>query len=198
MTMGFLLPHSPQAVSDPCRIPHQSEQHQSGKTKPRHWVLTGILLFPEKRGGLGSGTGLDPLVQPQKSHPNLSQQSEDISVHHLHPTAPENDLQTTGSRLNLHFTSKKRAKYIHEGRMGWTIIIWKQVSTILTHSSHQCWEQRALQAHTLGLTAGPGLGSQEPLGAEAGWKQWDHTQGECVGHSFWFKWWNAPAGGRSS
>lgn len=118
MTMGFLLPHSPQAVSDPCRIPHQSEQHQSGKTKPRHWVLTGILLFREKRGGLGSGTGLDPLVQPQKSHPNLSQQSGDISVHHLHPTAPENDLQTTGSRLNLHFTSKKRAKYIHEGRMG--------------------------------------------------------------------------------
>lgn len=39
------------------------------------------------------------------------------------PSAPRtprtaNDLQTTGSRFNLHFTSKKKGKYIHEGKGG--------------------------------------------------------------------------------
>lgn len=152
--------------------------------------------FPQKKWGFGSGTGLDPLVQPQKSHPNVSQQREDISIHHLYPTAPGNDLRTTGSRLNLHFTSKKREKYIHEGRMGWTIIIWNQVSPSVTHSSPRRWDQQAPQAHPLGFTAGPGWDHRNPLEAEAGWKQWDPTRGECVGHSFWFKWQNAPAGGR--
>lgn len=113
MTMGFLLPHSPQAISDPCRIPHRSEQHQSGKTNPRHLSFNWNLNFSRKSGELGSRTGLDPLVQPQKTHPNLSQQSEDISIHHLHPTTLGNDLRTTGSRLNLHFTSKKKEGEVH-------------------------------------------------------------------------------------
>lgn len=88
MIMGFLLPQSPQAISDLCRIPHP-EQHQSGKTNPRHWILTGILIFPRKSGWLGSGTGLDPLVQPQRTHPNLSQQREDISIHTFTPSPRE-------------------------------------------------------------------------------------------------------------
>lgn len=133
--------------------------------KPQTLDFNWNLNFPQKKWEVGSGTGPDPLVQPQKTHPNLSQQREDISVHHLHPAAPGNDLQTTGSRLNLHFTSKKRGKYIHEGRMGWTIIIWNQVSTILTHSSHRRWDERGLQAHTLSFTAWPGLGSQKPFGS---------------------------------
>lgn len=79
MTMGFLLPQSPQAISDLCRIPHP-EQHQSGKTNPRHSILTGILISPEMWGvGLCNW----------RTHPNLFQQREDISVHHLHPAALE-------------------------------------------------------------------------------------------------------------
>lgn len=110
--------------------------------------------FPQKKWGFGSGTGLDPLVQPQKTHPNLSQQREDISIHHLYPTAPGNDLRTTGSRLNLHFTSKKREKYIHEGRMGWTIIIWNQVSPSVTHSSPSAGTSRLPRLTPSGLQQG--------------------------------------------
>lgn len=87
MTMGFLLPQSPQAISALWRIPHP-EQHQSGKTNPRHWILTGILIFPRKSGVLGSVSRLDPLVQPQRTHPNLFQQREDISHHQYFTLQP--------------------------------------------------------------------------------------------------------------
>lgn len=65
MTMGFLLPQSPQAILDLCRIPHP-EQHQSGKTNPRHWILTGILIFPTKSGGLDLGLGRIPWFIPKE------------------------------------------------------------------------------------------------------------------------------------
>lgn len=191
MTMGFFLPQSPQAISDLCRIPHP-EQHQSGKTNPRHSILTGIWISPEMWGvGLCDWAGC--LGSAPKNPPKLVPTERGHQRPPPSPCSPGMTFKQVGAGWIYILLQKKRGKYIHEGRTGWTIIIWKQVSTIVTHSSQQPGASRLSR---LALWARPGLASWKPLGSWGRWKQWDHTQGECVGHSFCFKGWNAPAGGR--
>lgn len=163
--------------------------------KPQTLNFNWNLNFPRRSGVLGSVTGPGALVQPQGDHPNLFQQREDISVHHLHPAAPEWP-SNNWEQVQFTFYFKKKGEVHTWGENGVN-------NNYLKAGFHHCapqlppaWEQRALQAHPLALTAQPGLAAWKPLGSRGRWKQWDHTQGECVGHSFWFKWWNAPAGGR--
>lgn len=113
--------------------------------KPQTLDFNWNLNFPQRKEGVGLWFS-----------PKAPTQSVPTERGHRHPppwsTAPGNDLPTTGSRFNLHFTSKKkRGKYIHEGRMGWTIIIWNQVSSTVPP---RCREQRALQARSLGWQHG--------------------------------------------
>lgn len=153
-------------LSSMLRIPHP-EQHQSGKTNPRHWILTGILIFPRKSGVLGSVTRLDPLVHPKEPTQTCSNRERTSATTNTSPCSLRNDLRTTGSRFNLHFTSKKKGEVHTWGENG---VNNNYLKPGFHHSDPQLppacgWGQRALQAHSLCLTAQPGPGSQKPWGS---------------------------------
>lgn len=179
MIMDFLLPQSPQAISDLCRIPHP-EQHQSGKTNPRHWILTGILIFPRGKRGLGCGSA-------PKHPPKVSQQRGDIGIHHLDPQPLGMTFQQLGAGSIYILLQKKKGEVHTWGENG---VNNNYLKPGFQHCAPQVQGAAGSPGSQPGLTAW--LGSRNPG------KQWDHTQGECVGHSFWFNWQNTPAGGRRS
>lgn len=129
MTVGFILsnfcPRLPQAIRfavirDCARWPTQSSTMLE-----RQIPDNGVQLapsFPQKKGGLRPGIRADPtpvatrpLLRPQEPIRISLSQRRDGRIHQLHPAAQVNDLQTTWSRLNLHFTSKKRGSTYMRG-----------------------------------------------------------------------------------
>lgn len=103
MTMGPQLSAGNQfcCYLGPCKITH-TEAHLSGKRNPRQWISNLILVFPSVAFHIS-------ISNPSNYHCSKKQEKE-FRIHRPHPIPPipqVNDLQTTWSRLNLHFTSKK-------------------------------------------------------------------------------------------
>lgn len=107
MTMGFILSKfCPQLSAGnqlccylgPCKITH-TEAHLSGKRNPRQWISNLILVFPSVAFQIS-------ISNPSNYHGSNKQEKE-FRIHRPHPIPQVNDLRTTWSRLNLHFTSKK-------------------------------------------------------------------------------------------
>lgn len=102
-----------------CKITHtQRSTIREGYTRDTGFHLDSN--FPQRKRVFRSGTragssaccdeapGSDP-TDPSKPHCH-KKQKKDFRIHQLCPAAQVNDLQTTWSRLNLHFTSKKKKR----------------------------------------------------------------------------------------
>lgn len=107
-----------------------------------------ILIFPRKSGFSGLGLGLHPApaamrpsVQTQRTHPNLTVTRNRKRISEYTNCVPQHKGMTfeqlEAGWIYILLQKKKKkggGKYIHEGKMGWTTIIWNQVSTIFTYS----------------------------------------------------------------
>lgn len=125
---------------------HTHREAPFWKDKSKTLDFNWILFFPRESGFSGLGLGLDPapaalrpLGQTQRTHPNLTATRNGKRISEYTNFVPQHKWMTfkqleAGWIYILLQKKKEKVKYIHEGKTGWTTIIWNQVSTIFTYS----------------------------------------------------------------
>lgn len=208
MTMGFILSNFCPQLSTGNRVCHYLElckithtHTQASTILERQIRDTGLQLdsnFPQRkrvfRSGARAGSsacrdtalGSDP-KDPSKSHCHRKQK-KDFRIHQFHPAAQVNDLQTTWSRLNLHFTSKKRESTYMRGERGEQQLSETRFLPFLPTVANCVWVSRALAScHTLAYNMNRIVDQRNIFKVEA---QMEivryHTQCKFIVHSIFF------------